>query len=89
VFGDDAFVIPTSIPITSVMLAAVNVIEGMLAPVNDIDGMPEGLALDADAFSIPNDAPPACHLQAFEANACLQWPFLQSPIMLPAILCLQ
>ena len=31
--------------------------------------MPEGLALDADAISIPNNAPPASQLQAFDANA--------------------
>jgi len=40
-----------------------------LAPVNYIHGMPEGLALDADAFFIPNSAPPASQLQAFDANA--------------------
>jgi len=59
VFGDDAFVIPACIAITSVMPVAVS----------NIYGMPEGLALDADAFSIPNNAPPASQLQAFDANA--------------------
>jgi len=69
VFGDDAFVIPACIAITSVMPAAVNVIGGVPAPVNYIHGMPEGLALDADAFSIPDSAPPASQLWAFDANA--------------------
>ena len=69
VFGDDAFVIPACIAITSVMPAAVNDIGGVLAPSNYIHGMPEGLALDADAFSIPDSAPPASQLQAFDANA--------------------
>jgi len=69
VFGDDAFVIPACIAITSVMPAAVNDIGGVPAPINYIHGMPEDLALDADAFSIPDSAPPASQLQAFDANA--------------------
>jgi len=71
VFGDDAFVIPACVAITSVMPAAVNDIGGVPAPINYIHGMPEGLARDADAFSILDSAPPASQLQASDANACL------------------
>jgi len=69
VFGDDAFVIPACVAITTIMLAAVNDIGGVPVPINYIHGMPEGLALDADAFSIPDSAPPASQLWAFDANA--------------------
>jgi len=69
VFGDDAFVIPACIAITSVIPVAVNDIGGVPVPINYIHSMPEGLALDADPFSIPDSAPAASQLQAFDANA--------------------
>jgi len=93
VFGDDAFVIPACIAITSVMPAAVNDIAGcwhLSITFMVCLKVWHLMWMTFPSPTVPHQHPSCRPLMPMYSicNACLQQPFLWSPMMLPAILCL-